>query len=261
MKTVLVHKRRIHRSTRVGGVLRWAVLGCLAIGQSAAAQGPPVHWLNADALPPGAIGSQRLLRGGPVHGYFQPVEIRAPEGARISLAMEGGFNSDGSNVVLAGLQVGPVYRLRVSEIPHGIEGEVFPTVEIIDRLYPPPDQALRFPIPIELTQDELELAVGGAFVTRVIYVEDPNLAEPIARRADEQPWFEAPAGQDPLVIADGLGRPVAILRIGSRAPAEASTTCGDNFTYGTPPVQLFDATQRIEATAIPVPILDGDPSY
>lgn len=250
MKTVHVHKRRALGSTRVGGVLRWAVLAGLVFGQSAEAQVPKVHWLNADALPPGAIGSQRLLRGGPLHGYFQPVEIRAPEGARISLAMDNGFTDTNSNVALAGMQVGPVYRLKVADIPHGVGGVVYPTVELIDRLYPPPGQALRFPIPIELTQEELELALRGAFVTRVIYVEDPNLAAPVARKAgDEQPWFEAPAGQDPLVIADGLGRPIAILRIGGRTPADGSDGCGDSFNYGTPPIEMFDESQRFEAAA------------
>ena len=63
----------------------------LAIGLPAAAQQRPVHWLNAGAMPPGAIGSLRLHRGGPLSGYFQPVRIRAPEGARIALAMEDGF--------------------------------------------------------------------------------------------------------------------------------------------------------------------------
>ena len=32
----------------------------------------------------------------------------------------------------------------------------------------------------------------------------------------EQPWIEVPAGEDPLVTADRNGRPIAILRIGSR---------------------------------------------
>ena len=116
-------------------------------------------------------------------GYFQPVRIRAPQGARIALATEGGFSSTGSNEVLAGMQIGPVYRLKLAGVPNNESVEIFPTVEIIDRLYPPPGLALRYPIPIELTQDELELAARGAFVTRVIYVEDPDHALPIAARA------------------------------------------------------------------------------
>ena len=78
-----------------------------------------------------------------------------------------------------------------------------------------------------MTQDELELAARGAFVTRVIYIEDPQQALPISRKAnDEQPWVEAPAGEDPLVTADRQGRPVAILRIGGRVPSATDTANG-----------------------------------
>lgn len=226
MTTVLVLARSLRRM-RVEGILRQAVLVCLASGLTARAQERPVHWLNAGAMPPGAIGSQRLHRGGPLSGYFQPVRIRAPQGARIALAVEGSFSNVQSNDVLVGLQIGMVYRLQVSDIPNGEGLELYPTIELIDRTYPPPNLALRYPIPIELTQDELELAARGAFITRVIYIEDPQQALPIARRAnDEQPWMEAPAGEDPLVTADQQGRPVAILRIGGRVPNAADTAAG-----------------------------------
>ena len=147
MTTVLVLARSPRR-LRVEGILRWAVLVFLATGLRAAAQERPVHWLNAGALPPGAIGSQRLQRGGPLPGYFQPVRIRAPQGARIALATEGGFSSSNSNDILVGMQVGPVYRLQVSDVPNAHGLELYPTIEVIDRTYPPPCQALRFPIPI-----------------------------------------------------------------------------------------------------------------
>ena len=219
MTTVLVLEHSPRR-VRVEGILRWAVLVCLVFGLTANAQERPVHWLNAGALPPGAIGSQRLHRGGPLSGYFQPVRIRAPQGARISLAEEGGFCSVQSNDVMVGLEVGQVYRLQVSDIPNSEGLELYPTIELVDRTYPPPGLALRFPIPIELTQDELDLAAKGAFVTRVIYIEDPAQALSISRKAnDEQPWVEAAPGEDPFIAADRQGRPVAILRIGARVPS------------------------------------------
>jgi hypothetical protein len=196
-----------------------------------------VHWLHAGAMPPGAIGNLRLARGGPVSGYFQPVRIRAPEGARISLAEEGGFNSAPANNVLVGMLIGPVYRMRVTGFAPEPGTEVFPTVEIIDRLYPPAGLALRFPIPVELTADELELASQGMFVTRVIYLENPNQALPVHQHGDEQQWVEAPRGADPLAVADEMGRPVAILRIGGRVPSNSSTT----FDACPPPLQHFPA--------------------
>jgi hypothetical protein len=236
MTTVLVLARFAQRELRVEGILRWAVLVVLASGLRAGAQERPVHWLNAGAMPPGAIGSLRLERGGPVSGYFQPVRIRAPQGARIALAMENGFSATQSNESLVGFQIGSVYRLKVTNIPANEGVEIFPTVEVIDRTYPPPGLALRYPIPIELAQDDLELAARGAFVTRVIYIEDPELALPIARKADDElPWMDAPAGEDPLVTADRNGRPVAILRIGSRAPSPQAA-----FGGMTPKFVVFD---------------------
>jgi hypothetical protein len=242
MTTVLVLARS-QRRLRVEGILRQAVLVVLLSGLTASAQDRPVHWLNAGAMPPGAIGSQRLERGGPLSGYFQPVRIRAPQGARIALASEAGYSSANprtaqSNEALVGMQIGFVYRLRVTNVPNNEGVDIYPTIELIDRLYPPPGLALRFPIPIELTQDELELAAGGAFVTRVIYVEDPLNALPVSRHAgDEQPWTEAAAGEDPLVAADRNGRPVAILRLGSRAQ-DARTPAG--VVTGAPPMVVFD---------------------
>jgi hypothetical protein len=153
--------------------------------------------------------------------------------------MESGYSAAASNDVLVGMQVGPVYRLQVTGVPNNENIEIFPTVEVIDRLYPPPGLARRFPIPIELTEDELDLAARGAFVTRVIYVEDPQHTLPIARRTNEdQPWMEAPPGEDPLVTADRNGRPVAILRIGSRMPSAGQMQAGFN---AAPPFVLLNS--------------------
>jgi hypothetical protein len=248
MTTVLLLERSPRRM-RVEGILRWAVLVCLVCGRPAVAQDKPVHWLNAGVMPPGAIGSQRLQRGGPLLGYFQPVRIRAPQGARIALAAEGSFTDSPPGDALVGMQIGPVYRLKVTEIPNNPGLEVFPTVEVVDRLYPPPGLALRFPIPIELTQEELELAARGSFVTRVIYVENPHTALPIVQPASgEQAWIEAPPGKDPLVEADERGRAVAILRIGSRVPnAQAqAAACTEP-----PPFVVYDPDEACPPKLLP----------
>lgn len=155
--------------------------------------------------------------------------------------MEGSFSKPRPGNALVGMQVGPVYRLKITNIPANPGEEVFPTLEIIDRLYPPSGLALRFPIPVELTQNELEMALDGMLVTRVIYVEDPSQALPVDENPDEQPWIEARHGEDPLVVADQLGRPVAILRIGGRVPTD--DTGSDAFAYGSPPLVEYDAEQ------------------
>jgi hypothetical protein len=149
--------------------------------------------------------------------------------------MENGIENVASDVVV-GMQIGPVYRLQIGNIPNNPGIDLYPTIEVVDRLYPPPCLELRYPIPVEFTENELELAARGAFVTRIVYVEDPSQALPIAYKADaEQTWAEAPKGEDPLVEADRRGRPVAIVRIGSRVPGSGSINGGL-----IPPAVLYD---------------------
>jgi hypothetical protein len=230
----------------VNGMLRWAVLVCLAFAAPAAGQDRPVHWRHDGVMPPGAIGRQRLMRGGPLSGYCQPVEVRAPQGARIAPAVDRGFGDPSPERLLVGLQIGPIYRFRVTDIPENPGVEVFPTVEMIDRLYPPQGQSLKFPVPVDLTLDELLMAAEGKFVTRVIYVEDPNLAIPIAEKTPSQTrWMDVRAGGDPLVTADGLGRPIAILRMGGRVPEPNQTD--DAFMYCSPPMMVYDRALRPQA--------------
>ena len=220
--------------TRVAAAV-WMIVVLLA--SVSFAEEPPVHFWHADAMPPGAIGQGQLTRGGPLPGYFQPVEILAPQGARVSMAEPGRFQKPMPAPLGVGLLIGQVYRLKVTNIP-GYEGaEVYPTIEIIDRLYPPVGQEMRFPIPIDLSQEEIELAVSGRFVMRVVYLEDPNDALPIDELPDEQTVFQALPGENPLTVADRLGRPMAILRIGGRVPDADGPD--EAFLYGSPPWLKF----------------------
>ncbi len=210
------------------------VLWCLGIAATLQAQSPSVHYLHHGIMPPGAIGSRQLQRGGPLPGYFQPVEIKAPKGALISLAVEGQFDETQQAPRRAGLLIGAVYRLRVVNIPLAEGAEVFPTIEVIDRLYTPQGQEGRFAIPIDISMADLKLALDGKFVTRVIYLEDPQRALPARENPQEQNWFETAPGQDPLAVADGLGRPVAILRLGGRLPSQSDVQDA-SFYFGCPP--------------------------
>jgi hypothetical protein len=212
------------------GKMTWMFL-CLSVATVTMAQMPGVHSVHQGVMPPGAIGSRQLLRGGPLPGFFQPVEIKAPGGALVSLAAGGQFVTPQAAPVRVGLLIGSVYRLRVTNIPLSAGQEVFPSIELVDRLYTPVDQQWRFPIPIELSEEDLRLALSGKFVTRVIYLEDPDHALPV-KQAGTQNWFEVAPGGDPLMEADAMGRPVAILRLGGRLPND---TPDASFFFGCPP--------------------------
>src|SRR4030042_1616213 len=209
----MVHKLRCLATSerlcgrRVVGNIAIVAILCFRVATVLLAREPEVHYLHQGAMPPGAIGSRQLQRGGPLRGFFQPVQIKAPDGVLISPAVSGRLDQPQATPLRVGLLIGQVYRLRVMNVPRNPGLEIFPTVEVIDRLYTPVDQQRRFAIPVELTQEDLQLARDGKFVTRVIYLEDPRRALPVRDDPQAQNWFEAGPGRDRLAIADALGRP------------------------------------------------------
>lgn len=200
----------------------------LLVGSAATlrAQEPPRHQLYHADLPTGTIGQLQMMKKGRRADYFQPVEVKAPDGAGISLVEDGAFRETFETRALVGMMIGHVYQLKVTNIPLNEGVELFPTIELIDRLCPPPGQELRFPIPIELTLEELDLAASGRYVTRVIYLEDPRTALPVREDPNQQRYYEVDSDVDVLEAADRIGRPMAILRIGSRVPTEADLAAG-----------------------------------
>lgn len=183
--------------------------------------GTPTRGLHGPsaALPPGNTARNRLRRGGPVAGYFQPVQVTSEQpGVSVAMVENGDFGEPRPTPCAAGLLIGPVYRLRVTNIPNYEGREVFPSIEVIDRLYPPSGSERKHPIPVELTEEDLQLALQGHFITRVIYVEDPEKALPGLSHPEHPTWFDAGPGANPLIEAGQFGRPVAILRLGGRLP-------------------------------------------
>ena len=85
-----------------------------------------------------------------------------------------------------------------------------------------------------LTEEDLLLALDGALVTRVIYLEGSEVADPVPTTPNSQTTVDIPSNENALKAADVLGRPVAILRIGSRVPADLTGDLSE-FLYGCPP--------------------------
>lgn len=173
------------------------------------------------------------------------------------MAVGGAFEQPRQTPLNVGLLIAPVYRMKISNIPAHEGEEVYPTVEVIDRLYPPRGQERRFPIPIELSQTDLELALEGHYVTRVIYLEEPRAALPVAQRPKgEQEWFDAGPGVNPLEEADRWGRPVAILRMGGRVPDEQAGLDA-HFMGGCPPFTMFRPWTESIRPGLPAPVANA----
>jgi hypothetical protein len=195
---------------------------------------PNVHYFLGAKGEPGVVAGAAVARRVPGVGSYQALEVTGPTGVQVALARDGQFLHTLEAPVKVGMIVGAVYRVRVTGIPFRPGEELYPTIEVIDRVHAPAGREHRFPIPVVLEESDLRAALDGALVTRVIYLEDNELAEPIAVKPGTQTVLDVGPMDNALKAADQLGRPVAILRIGSRVPANLQ---GDltEFLYGCPP--------------------------
>lgn len=125
----------------------------------------------------------------------------------------------------ASLGMRPGYRHRVQiNNPPGHPGvTLFPTLEIRGTLYLPPKlRAASFPAAVVYTPLEIERVLQGRLLTKVIYLEDPEKAFAVNTTIDSPIELDSGKGQDPVEAALERGRPMVIVRLGSRQlePAE-----------------------------------------
>lgn len=200
--------------------------------------------------PPGSLGfKSRIAHEGIGDDFFQAVRIIVPPGARVN-PVHSSESVDRAPNSTFGLNVGRPYRFVVSNIPLLQDLPLYPSIELIDRTYPPRGMEVRFAIPIELSAEDLRAAAHGSYIERVVYIEDPDLALPIATKRDSaQRVFDVAESEDPLAVASTLGRPVAVVRLGSIAPGPHGPD--DRFSFGSPPVQHLEPHRRQRAVENP----------
>lgn len=195
------------------------------------------HELSLASQPPGVVAFHALLGNPQWVAQIQPVRITVPAEASVGIWGGGGFLPATAPAPVVGLTVGPVARFRVEFQRPEQTREVFPSVELISRLNPPPGEELKFPVEIVLTMDDLIQASEGRMVTRVVYLENPETALPFRQLAGEQAFVDIGDWEDPLTVAARLGRPMAIVRLGSRTPSVSEMDA--SFHFGGAPIQEF----------------------
>ncbi len=260
-------RRVLFRLGVLMGASVWCATGCtmeLFAAQTTSFDTSSMRSIHPSELTPGTVSDTAMYRG--VAGALQRVEIRLPEGTLISTAQasstavtnqttsvpQGAASWDApeATTLRLGLSVGNVYRFRVGNIPYHPDAELYPTIELFDRLYTPTALQGRFAIPVELTQSDLDLAIAGKLVTRIIYLEDPRTALPVsdAARGEADGAFDLKPNDNPMAIADLFGKPLAILRIGGRSPTR--TDAPDlAFTFGAPEYVRYSADENAEQLA------------
>src|SRR6516162_1983673 len=73
---------------------------------------------------------------------------------------------------------GAVYRLKLTNIPGRPGVELFPSIEVAPTLPRTEAFLAHNAIPVEFTDEDFDQVMTGNFVTKVIYLPDPEFQEP-----------------------------------------------------------------------------------
>ncbi len=169
--------------------------------------------------PPGRVALWAVQTGRVSPNYKQPIKVTLPSAGRVSVFT--GHKAEPTDINVPaqfGVSPGYVYRLKISHMPEFPGVELYPSIEIIDRLHPPAGKADEFPIPINLSEMEVRHVLAGRYVTKVIYLEQPQLASHY-EADDPDSVVELRRTVNLLTEADSRGRPLVIVRVGGRMPS------------------------------------------
>ncbi|MEQ1905998.1 MAG: DUF11 domain-containing protein [Pirellulaceae bacterium] len=223
-------------SSLLPGLLAWTVL-MVSGGESLRGQGNVRHYFSNGNSVPGEVAFQKLLANPHWQAKVQPAKIVVPDECLTSVWNQTQFEDAAYANPIVGLTVGPIYRFRISNIPERAGATIYPTIELIGQLTPPQGLETRFPIQVNFSIDDLRAAADGRMVVKVIYLENPDTALPYRQMANDQPFFDVGDYEDPLRTAERLGRPLAIVRLGSRVPT--AEEMGAAFSASGIPLTVF----------------------
>ncbi|MEZ6074509.1 MAG: hypothetical protein R3C56_02195 [Pirellulaceae bacterium] len=182
----------------MGGVVPASCVACAGDGGGAPGMGGMMRW-RLGCQSPSAIQSARRYA------------------AFYDVAGDGSFGSEPLYVPGASPEFpGGIYRMKLTNI-QGREGvELYPTIEVANGNPRTAAYLAHNAIPVQFTTDDFEQVLSGNFVTKVIYLPDPEFQGDALVGVDVLVSNRLEPGLDPIVEADRRGSILAIVRVGNK---------------------------------------------
>lgn len=131
--------------------------------------------------------------------------------------MPGAFDSEG--LVCPGNYNFPqaaVYRLKLTNIPGRADITLYPTLEIAQATPRTAAYLGHNTVPVQFSEEDFDQVLAGNFVTKVIFLPDPEFQELAVAGVQTLVSSRLDPGMDPIVEADRRGAIMAIIRIGNK---------------------------------------------
>lgn len=198
------------------------LVGSLAAGGQpgpvgpAPGMGPPA---GVAAMPGPMMHLHQPGMGYPVPAPVLPAKIIAPPGVRVSVFPSSPLARMFETPSVFAFRPGYTYRLELSNLPLRPGAALYPEVEVRGTLVPRAGMRyMDYPIPLTFSASDIDRALAGSVITKVVYLEDPEKAFPTEVTPDAP--IEFPNGTEQEAIKNALenGRLVAIVRLGGKKP-------------------------------------------
>lgn len=172
---------------------------------------------GVDGPGPGVLQMPEPGMAGPAPS--SQIAFVGPDGMMIAwdVSMPGQFDSE--PLVAPGrynFAQGAIYRLRLTNIPGRAGVELYPTLEVGPTVPRTSAFLAHNAIPVQFTEEDFDQVVSGNFVTKVIYLPDPEFQELALAGVETLVSTRLDPGVDPIVEADRRGAILAIVRLGNK---------------------------------------------
>jgi len=111
---------------------------------------------------------------------------------------------------------GNIYRLKLSNIPSHPGQELYPTLEIAPTAARTQAFLAHSSVPVEFTENDFDQVFSGNFVTKVVYLPNPEFQGIAMSGVGTLVNTQLQPGVDPIVEASKRGSILAVIRMGNK---------------------------------------------
>jgi hypothetical protein len=146
-----------------------------------------------------------------------------------------------------GFRPGYSYPIKISQLPGNPNQSIYPVLEVRGTIVPRPGMKyMEIAAPLQITKADIEKILIVGMITKVIYLENPERAIPLATKSDDPLEISSDSADDAETEARRDGRIVAVLRIGDRIPTARELTA-----MTIPGTVLLPGEARLGTPAVP----------
>ena len=179
----------------------------------------PGHFQQASLGEHSRMSARSPMQGPPAHIPTSQVNFLGEESLVINFDATRPGTFDSAPLICPATHdfpQGNIYRLKLSSIP-GLPGkELFPTLEIAPTAARTQAFLAHSSVPVEFTDNDFDQVFSGNFVTKVVYLPNPEFQGIAMSGVGTLVNTQLQPGVDPIIEASKRGAILAVIRMGNK---------------------------------------------